>query len=37
MPVLIPMDMMEDVVESVARKISGSAGTGGMDSESFQV
>ena len=32
-PVFLPMDMTEDVVESFARKLSGSTGPGGTDSE----
>ena len=35
-PVFIPMDITEDVVESVARKLSGSAVASGMDLEELQ-
>ena len=32
----IPVDITEDVVKSVARKLSGSTGTGGTDLEALQ-
>ena len=35
-PVFIPMDMMEDVVKSVAQKLSASAGPSGTYSEALQ-
>ena len=35
-PVFIPIDITEDVVESVARKLSGSAVASGMDIEALQ-
>ena len=35
-PVFIPVVMTEDVVESVARKLPGSAGLGGTYSETLQ-
>ena len=34
--VLIPMDITEEVVNSVAQKVSGSTGPGGTDSEALQ-
>ena len=36
MPVFVPVDIAEDVVELVARKLSGSAGPGGTDSEAYK-
>ena len=36
MSVFIPVDIMEDVVESAAHKILGSAGPGGMELEALQ-
>ena len=36
MPILIPVDIMKEVVESVAQKRSGRAGPGGTDLESLQ-
>ena len=36
MPIFLPADITEDVVESVARKIPGSSGPGGMDQEALQ-
>ena len=36
MPFFIPVYIMEEVVESVARKLPGSSGPGGMDSEALQ-
>ena len=36
MPIFILVGIKEDVVESVARKLSGSAGSGGMESEALQ-
>ena len=35
-PIFIPDDNTEEAVESVARKISGSSGPGGTDSEALQ-
>ena len=35
-PILIYLYITEDVVKSVAQKLSGSSGTGGMDSEALQ-
>ena len=35
-PIFIPVDIREEPVESVARKLSGSSGPGGMDSEALQ-
>ena len=37
MPVFIPVDITEDVVELVARRLSGSLGHGGTESEALQV
>ena len=34
--VFIPVDITEDVVDSIAQKILGSAGPGGTDSEALQ-
>ena len=36
MPIFIPVDIMDDMVKLVVRKLSGSAGIGGMDSEALQ-
>ena len=36
MPIFIPVDIMEESVESVARKRLGSSGPGGTDSEALQ-
>ena len=36
-PVFITVDNMEDVIESVVRKLLGSSGTGGMNSEALRV
>ena len=36
-PILIPVDITEEVVESVAQKRSGSFGPGGTDSKALQV
>ena len=36
MPIFIPVDIMEDVVELVVRKIFGSSVPGGTDSEALQ-
>ena len=35
-PILIPMEIMEDVVKSVAHILSGSLGPGSTDSEALQ-
>ena len=35
-PIFIPFDIMEGAVESVGRKLSGSSGPGGTDSEALQ-
>ena len=35
-PVLIPVDITEEAVESVARKLLGSSSLGGTDSEALQ-
>ena len=35
-PIFIPVDIIDDVVKSVARKLSGSLGPGGTDLEALQ-
>ena len=36
MPIFIPVNITEEAVESVAQKLLGGSGPGGMDSEALQ-